>query len=107
MEHLQQYFGAYRTIKIQFDKDMENFSQDAAKEQSKEITEWISEKFPKSDSTVVSVEEPWIQILFHEEEIHMMDIVNLIQEHRQIVDMNMQEISTESIIRKIYEGGVE
>ena len=106
MEHLQRYFGAYRTIKIQFGKGGKDVSEEAAVRQAEEVKGWILEKFPQAGSAAVSVEDRWIQILINEEEVRVMDVVNCIQEHKRIADLNMQEISTESVIRKIYEGGV-
>lgn len=103
--HLQQYFGAYRTIKVQFGRMGEGISDEATERQAKEVEGWLFERFPEAASTVVSTEDGWIQILLNEEEVRMMEIVNCIQDNRPITDMNLQEISTESIIRKIYEGG--
>lgn len=37
----------------------------------------------------------------------MMEIMNFIQNTRNIVDVKITEISTESVIKKIYEGGVK
>ena len=76
------------------------------KHQAAETEAWVKAKFPQAKSIAVSVEDSWIQILINEEEVHMMEVVNCIQDNRQITDMNLQEISTESVIRKIYEGGV-
>lgn len=107
IEHLQQYFGAYRTVKIQFSRKAEELENEVLEKQAKEVEVWLSEKFPQAKSTAVSVEDKWIQILLNEEEVRMMKAVNCIQDNRRIVDMNLQEITTESVIRKIYEGGVE
>lgn len=104
IEHLQKYFGAYRNVKIQFGRGFENRELD---EQAKEVRAWLAEKFPAAESTAVSFEDKWIQILINEEEVRMMQAVNCIQDNRRIMDMMIQEISTESVIRKIYEGGVE
>lgn len=107
INHLQRYFGAYRTVKIQFGRKAEDFENEVLEKQAKEVEGWLSQKFPRAKSTAVSVEEKWIQILLNEEEARMMKVVNCIQDNRRIVDMNLQEITTESVIRKIYEGGVE
>lgn len=107
INHLQRYFGAYRTVKIQFGRKAEDFENEVLEKQAKEVEGWLSQKFPRAKSTAVSVEEKWIQILLNEEEVRMMKVVNCIQDNRRIVDMNLQEITTESVIRKIYEGGVE
>jgi len=103
---LQQYFGAYRTLKIQFNKQAENVENEVLEAQAKEVENWILEKYPHVKSLAVSVEDKWINILLNEDEVHMMDAINCIQNNKRIVDMNLQEISTESVIRKIYEGGV-
>lgn len=106
IEHLRSFFGAYRTIRIQFDRHAENLEKDVLKQQALEVEAWVKGNFPQAKSISVSVEENWIQILINEEEVHMMEVVNCIQDNRPIADMNLQEISTESVIRKIYEGGV-
>lgn len=104
IEHLQQYFGAYRTMKIQFCRKTEELENKVLEKQAKEVERWLLEKFPLAKSTAVSVEDKWIQILLNEDEIRMMQAVNCIQDNRRIMDMNLQEITTESVIRKIYEG---
>lgn len=106
IEHLQQYFGAYRTVKIQFGRKTDELETKALEKQAKEVEGWLLEKFPQAKSTAVSVEDKWIQILLNEDEIRMMQAVNCIQDNRRIMDMNLQEITTESVIRKIYEGGI-
>lgn len=103
IEHLRRFFGAYRTIRIQFHRHAED---EVLKQQVQEVETWLRLKFPDSKSLAVSVEDNWIQILINEDEVRMMEAVNCIQENRQIADMSIQEISTESVIRKIYEGGV-
>ena len=107
IEQLQQYFGAYRTVKIQFSRKAEELENEVLEKQAKEVESWLWEKFPQAKTTAVSVEDKWIQILLNEDEVRMMQAVNCIQDNRRIVDMNLQEITTESVIRKIYEGGVE
>lgn len=106
IEHLRSFFGSYRTIRIQFDRHAESLEKDVLKQQAAESETWVKEKFPQAKSVAVSVEDSWIQLLINEEEVHMMEVVNCIQDNRQIADMNIQEISTESVIRKIYEGGI-
>ena len=106
IEHLRSFFGAYRTIRIQFERHAENLEKDVLEQQTSEVEAWLKVKFPQAKSIAVSVEDSWIQILINEEEVHMMEVVNCIQDNRPIADMNLQEISTESVIRKIYEGGV-
>lgn len=103
---LQQYFGAYRTVKLQFGKTEEDLMPELLQEQAMEVASWLGEKFPRAKSTVVTAEDGWIQVLLNEEEVRLMKVINCIQDNRRIIDMSLQEISTESVIRKIYEGGM-
>lgn len=104
IEHLRKYFGAYRTIQIQFQRNMQETV--SPEYQAKETEALLKQAFPKAVSTVVTAENEWVQILLNEDEVRMMEAVNCIQEKHRILDMNMQEISTERVIRKIYEGGI-
>lgn len=106
IDHLRSFFGAYRTIRIQFDRYAGDLGSEALGRQAMEVEEWLKLQFPDSKSLAVSMDDNWIQILINEDEVHMMDVVNCIQNKRKIADMNLQEISTESVIRKIYEGGI-
>ena len=45
-------------------------------------------------------------MLINEDNSKVMDILNAIQEKHKIRDMKLEEISTEEVIRKIYEEGV-
>lgn len=106
IEHLRSFFGAYRTIRIQFDRYTGETDSEAQNRQMLEVEDWLRLQFPDSKSLAVSMDDNWIQILINEDEVHMMDVINCIQSSRKIADMNLQEISTESVIRKIYEGGI-
>ena len=77
---------------------------DVLEKQANEVEGWILNKYPHVKELTVSVDDKWIQVLINEDEVHMMDVINCIQNNKKIVDMNLQEISTESIIHKIYEG---
>lgn len=106
IENLRKYFGAYRTIQLQLTGKEQNGKKEKPERQVKETEALLRQEFPAAVSTVVSAENEWIQILINEDEIHMMEAVNCIQKKQRIVDMNIKEISTERVIRKIYEGGI-
>ena len=55
----------------------------------------------------VSTGNDWISILVNEEKNKVMDILNAIQKMHEIRDMKLEEISTEEVIKKIYEEGVK
>ncbi|MBO5164402.1 MAG: ATP-binding cassette domain-containing protein [Ruminococcus sp.] len=94
IEHLKGFFGSYRTLKIRPDGDIKVHS--AALEN-------------ELDGLSVSVtsDDEWVSILVNEDKTKVMDVLNVIQRSRAIRDMKLEEISTEEVIRKIYEEGVK
>ena len=92
ISHLKGFFGSYRTLKIRVDGDL------------KKESEVIAKEFP---DLKVSADEEWISILVDEEKISVMDVLTKLQKERRIRDMQLEEISTEDVIKKIYEEGVE
>lgn len=93
VEHLKSFFGAYRTLKIRPRKDI--------KKQTDEVANELSEY-----DVNVSNDGEWISILVNEDKIKVLDVLSKIQQNHSINDMQLEEISTEDVIRKIYEGGV-
>ncbi len=89
IENLKNLFGSYRTLKIRTAGDL-----------SKEA-ETIEKSFP--DLTVSSDDE-WISVLVDEEKTGVVTVLHALEEKVSIKDMQLQEISTEDVIRKIYEG---
>lgn len=106
IEQLRKFFGAYRTLKVQFDKSFAVPASEALKRTATLLEDKIKESYPAAKSLVVTVEDNWISILVNEDETELMMILNFIQGIRKIYDVKLEEISTESVIRKIYEGGV-
>ena len=53
----------------------------------------------------MSAQEEQIEILVDESRANIIDVLNAVQESYKITDMKLMEISTESVIRKIYEAG--
>lgn len=89
--HLRGFFGSYRTLKIRIDGDL------------KQQAELIQNALPDFS---VSVDDEWISILIDEEKAKVMEILSQLQKSHQIRDMQLEEISTEEVIKKIYEKGV-
>lgn len=104
IDNLKSYFGAYRTLKLVFCKETEEQQNESPETTARDLTSYLNQKFPNSPSLAVSVDDKWIDILLNEDEVPMMKIVNCVQEYRRIADMTLREISTESVIKKIYEG---
>ena len=92
IEHLKGFFGSYRTLKIRIDGDL------------KQQAEMIQKELPEF---LASADEEWISILIDEEKSKIMEVLHQLQKSHEIRDMQLQEISTEEIIKKIYEEGVE
>jgi ABC-2 type transport system ATP-binding protein len=93
IEHLRSFFGSYRTLKIRPQGNVE--------EKAKDI-----EKGLAGTDTSVSTEDGWISILINEEKSKVPDVLSLIQQNTKIKDLQLQEISTEEVIKKIYTEGV-
>ena len=92
MEHLKGFFGSYRTLKLRTDGD--HAAQAAA----------MQKMLPELK---VSADTEWISVLVDESRAHVIDVLALLQKQYTIRDMQLQEISTEEIIKKIYEEGVQ
>ena len=91
IEHLKSFFGSYRTLKIRTDGELTSQA------------ESIGREFP--DFSVKSDEE-WISVLVDEEKSKVIDVLGQLQKSYKIKDMQLEEISTEEVIKKIYEEGV-
>lgn len=104
IENLKSFFGAYRTMRLRFTKNASELTAEYLKTQAEALTEDLHQKYPQVSSLAVSVEDDWIDVLLNEEEIPLMKVMNHIQESRRIYDVQLREISTESVIKKIYEG---
>ena len=92
IEHLKGFFGSYRTLKIRIDGDL------------KAQAEAIGKELPDCS---VKADEEWIDVLVDEEKAKVIDVLAKLQKTHRIRDMQLMEISTEEVIRKIYEGGVK
>jgi len=92
IEHLKGFFGSYRTLKIRVSGDMAK----VAAEIEKDLHDFM-----------VSSDEEWISVLVDEDKSKVLDVLSLLRQKHDIRDMQLEEISTEEVIKKIYEGGVE
>ncbi|MBQ8079446.1 MAG: ATP-binding cassette domain-containing protein [Oscillospiraceae bacterium] len=92
MEHLKGFFGSYRTLKLRTDGD--HAAQAAA----------MQKMLPELK---VSADTEWISVLVDESRAHVIDVLAQLQKQYTIREMQLQEICTEEIIKKIYEEGVQ
>lgn len=107
IENLKSYFGAYRTMRLRFTQNATELTEEALQKQADELTKDLKEKYPAVSSLGVTVDEDWIDVLLNEEEIPLMKVMHHIQETRRIYDVQLKEISTESVIKKIYDKELE
>ncbi len=91
IEHLKGFFGSYRTLKLRMDGE------------SDEQAQLIRKEFPEC---TVKTDDGWVSILVDEEKHKVIDVLAALQESHRIRDMQLEEISTEEVIKKIYEEGV-
>ncbi|HAK68201.1 MAG TPA: ABC transporter ATP-binding protein [Treponema sp.] len=94
IQHLKKFFGSYRTLKIRPRENVEECAEVLKKELS---------VFEPS----ISFDDTWISILVNEEKTRVMKVLEAVQVNHKIKDMQLQEISTEEVIKKIYEGEKE
>ena len=88
IEHLKGFFGSYRTLKIRINKDHDREAEN------------IRKMHPDCS---ISADEDWISILVNEDKIKVVDVLYNLQKSYSITDMQLEEISTEEVIKKIYE----
>jgi len=92
IEHLKGFFGSYRTLKLRIDGDL------------KKQADQIQKELPEFS---VSADDEWISVLIDEEKAKVIDVLGKLQHSYNIRDMQLEEISTEEVIKKIYEEGVK
>lgn len=90
--HLKSFFGSYRTLKIRVDGDL------------KERADAIQKEYP---GLSVASDDEWISLLVDEDKEKVIDILGSLQKNYNIRDMQLEEISSEEVIKKIYEEGVK
>lgn len=107
IENLRSFFGSYRILKVRFGNRNAEMSQQELEEVVEKLKRLLAEKYPKAISLTVEINEKWASFLIKEDEISLMEVLHMIEEHERIADMSLEEISTESVIKKIYEGGIQ
>jgi len=70
----------------------------------KQEAETVQKELPDNS---VSADDEWISVLVDEEKASVMDVLGCLQKKYKIRDMQLEEISSEEVIKKIYEEGVQ
>ena len=104
IKHLRCFFGYYRTLKIRLYEE-ENLASDKST-LVKILEHVLMEKFSVKNAVSVTADTEWIYITINEEHAKLMDVLACLQEKYIIHEMMLEEISSETVIKKIYEEGV-
>jgi len=105
IDHLTELFGAYRTLSLSLLKKTDANNEAKLNELSESVSSILKDKWPDTEFAV-STNEDRINILIDEKQASLVKVLNAIQDNHKIYDMHLEEIYTESVIKKIYEGGM-
>lgn len=106
IDHLRKYFGSYRTLKIKLSEIPDDAEEGVMSQKAAGLMVELAFNFRGVKNLSVSADQEWFSILVDEDQVKVLDVLNYIQTIHSIRDMKLNEISTEAVIRKIYEEGV-
>ena len=92
-------FGAYRTLKLQFD----GFNLATLQN----LRDKLSAQFGADSGIVVAeTEEFWTDVTIDQARTHLSDVLNFVMSQFTIFDVRIVEISMESVVQKVYDGAL-
>lgn len=106
IDKLTETFGAYRTLSLSLLSKKEKADEARMNELVQKVTNILGSNISDKNAFTVSSRDDQIEILLDEKKTNVMKVLNYIQDESRIYDMHLNEISTESVIKKIYEGGL-
>ncbi len=93
---LSKMFGSYKRISLYLD-------QVASMEEVKSYLQILYSEIEESD---ILIEENWIHITIDESKVNSIDLLALFQKEYKIADILIEGMKVESVIHKIYAGGI-
>ena len=97
IQKVKKLFGAYRTLKLNLEKSEESKIQN--------FKNVLTSKFLQQIEIGQDLENnKWLCLIFNQDKINLIDIINFSSEYIKLKDIKIEEVSTEDVIRKIYEG---
>lgn len=99
IQQLKQFFGSYRTLKI-LPAGNVSFSEADLEKYGRQLLVLC----PETRNVVFGSDEEWLTVLVPEDEISLIKVLEHMQTLIPFRDVRIEEITTESVIRKIYEG---
>ncbi len=104
-EHLRTVFGSYRSINVKLCDN--TFTETKINQLYQIVIDNLSSNFLSNIIASIKQNKDYLEILVNEKECSVMSVLNYIQDKYKIYDVVLKDISTESIIKKIYEGGYD
>lgn len=91
-------FSAYRTLKVRLDGYALSGDQ---------LTSAVNHKLkPATPISILETGDRWAAISFNEDEINLLDILKCVMDLAKTVDIKVEEVKMEDLIRKSYEGAM-
>ncbi len=106
ISHLSQLFGKYRTLQLVLTHKSDAGNMELLESKCAQVKSILAEKYTDTSAFEISLKEHAVEILIDENKVPLMKVIGTLQEQMKIYDIHIEEISTESVIRKIYEGGI-
>ncbi len=101
IKRVHQLFGSFRTLRIQ----VRPFEGERTIVQ---VQQALAEKYgQKRDLSAKSREEGWIDIVFRQDELPLMEVLNFSMARFMVRDVQIVELALEGVIRRIYEGALK
>lgn len=95
-EKLKSLFGAYRHLKINVSPvDVDK------------VTHTLNSLSDDPNMLTLQQNEDWIDILINEDRLKVVELLNVLMGKFTLNDLKVEDISAESVVRKIYEGGAK
>ncbi len=93
LSKINKMFGAYRTLKIDLGMPEEDLEKN------------LKSAFPsKSGILFEKQDDGWISLTINQDEVPLTNVLNYVMSSYPVKDVKIEEIKTENIIKKIYEG---
>ncbi len=94
-DQLKGMFGSYRNLKL-----------NVANSDYEQIKGDIISTFPEHGALTFEPDEEWLNILVNEDKVQLIKVLSYFIDKHDINDLKIEEIEAESVIKKIYEGGI-
>jgi ABC-2 type transport system ATP-binding protein len=100
IQRVSKLFGAYRTLKVDLSESHAGVTED-------QLRSRIQAKFACNGAVAVDrVDGGWMALTIDQDAIGLLEILSYVLAEFRVKDVKIEEIATESIIRRIYEGAL-